>query len=71
MLTVGIEGRKGWLAAVHCADQKELMLKQHHSKGLDDFLRAIGTLLGCNDNTRPSDQLTSDGDDGMPTITLQ
>lgn len=32
VLTVGIEGRKGWLAAVHCADQKELILKQHHSK---------------------------------------
>lgn len=40
-------------------------------KGLDDFLRAIVPLLACNDNTRPSDQLPSDGDDGMPTITLQ
>ena len=37
-------------------------------KGMDEFLRAIVPLLGCNDNTGHGDP--SDDDDGMPAITL-
>ena len=38
-------------------------------KGMEDFLKAIVPLVGCNDNTRHREP--SDDDDGMPSVTLQ
>ena len=64
VLTVGTRGEEGMARSCPLCRSERAYADTTPIKGMDEFLRAIVPLLGCNDNTGHGDP--SDDDDGMP-----